>query len=223
MSLKKVAIVGMLLSVAGVAAAEGDYYAQFNLGASSSINSSVEYKVNGGEPYQATGNAGSSALFGLEGGARINENLRAGLALDFRPGYTSRMKDGNTEFAEMKLKSTSLMANMYYDFTDMGSFMPYVTLGLGMAQNEMKADGINGFTGSIASKKTTGFAYKLGLGTRYAMTKDFDLDVRYQYVDLGKAKFGNTITSGGQSANVETTKSWKLRAHEFLIGVAYKF
>ncbi|MEK6733532.1 MAG: outer membrane beta-barrel protein, partial [Pseudomonadota bacterium] len=70
-------------------------------------------------------------------------------------------------------------------------------------------------TKASGSSSKTGFAYRAGLGTQYAINGDFDLDVRYQYEDLGKAKVLNTNLTGFDTV--------KIRANEFLVGIAYKF
>ena len=67
------------------------------------------------------------------------------------------------------------------------------------------------------------FAYKIGAGARYAINKSFDLDLRYQFVDMGK------VTTASGSYNLSGTmvsvpeQTVKLKSQQILLGVAYKF
>jgi outer membrane autotransporter protein len=114
------------------------------------------------------------------------------------------------------------MVNTYYDFTTSTNFTPYVTLGAGVAKNEVKITSINNGI-SVPNKATSNFAYKIGLGAKYSLNSSFDFDVRYQFVNLGKIKFSNTGTDNGVSTSVTTLEAPKLRSNEVLIGLAYKF
>jgi len=61
-----------------------------------------------------------------------------------------------------------------------------------------------------------------GLGVRYGVNKDFDLDLRYVYANLGKFKTGASASFNGRSGNV-AAKTGKLRAQEIIVGIIYKF
>ena len=116
------------------------------------------------------------------------------------------------------------MINLYYDITNLNGFTPYVTLGAGVARNQTSGTQDVTFSGTgqlvetheIPKGTKNNFAYKLGLGARYAVNQNIDFDLRYQFVDLGKLK---------TSTNDAFTNAYKgkLRAHELLLGVAYKF
>jgi opacity protein-like surface antigen len=222
MSLKKVILAGVLSATAlvNVAIAEdaamNDYYVQLNAGAS------VSAKAGG----DVSKKMGTSGLYGLEAGTRLNENLRMGLSIDYRPSYLAKTSSSKTEDGdkhntniEYKVKSLVAMANVYYDITEINGFTPYMNFGLGVAKNQLKytsstvVQDISGvYNESIKSNKTN-FAYKVGLGTRYSVSQAVDLDLRYQFADLGKFKVNSS----------DGLKKGKLRAHEFLVGVAYKF
>ena len=220
--MKKLLAVALLSTtmLAGAASAEGDFFVQGNLGASTtkglnsklSLDRTVAGKTNS---YTKSDNLGTSALIGLEAGAKVHEHVRVSINLDYRPGYSQKY---TTNFGDIKakVKTLSSMFNVYYDITEVNGFTPYITVGAGIARNEMKMENTNS---SGYKKKNTGFAYKVGFGTKYAMSQDFDLDLRYQYVDLGKAKFEGTE----KDIKITNTKAYKLRAHELLVGVAYKF
>jgi opacity protein-like surface antigen len=199
-------------------AAMNDYYVQLNAGAS------VSAKAGG----DVGKKMGTSGLYGLEAGTRLNENLRMGLSIDYRPSYLAKTSSSeldsdtgdkyNTNI-EYKVKSLVAMANVYYDITEINGFTPYMNFGLGVAKNKLKytsstvVQDTPGVTNESIKSNKTNFAYKVGLGTRYSVSQAVDLDLRYQFADLGKFKVNSS----------EGLKKGKLRAHEFLVGVAYKF
>jgi opacity protein-like surface antigen len=229
MNIKLLAVAGLLSTtmLSGIAIAEDTantdkkYYTQLNLGASVSSSSTAKVKV-GNTTYTAKGNL-PLGLVGLEGGVKLNDNFRVGLGLDYRPGLvTGKVKTNGTKEGTLKFKSFSAMVNAYYDITKINSFTPYITIGAGVAKNETNVSPTNGGL-YVAKKTTTNFAYKVGLGSKVAMGNSFDLDLRYQYVDSGKIKFSNTATQNGVSQPVQNIKSFKLRSHEVLVGLAYKF
>lgn len=59
----------------------------------------------------------------------------------------------------------------------------------------------------------------LSLGTKISLTESFDLDFRYQFMDLGKYK------TGSYKIGQQNFGSYKdnLRTSELMAGIAYKF
>ncbi len=167
-----------------------------------------------------TKKAGTSALFGAEAGYQFDEHLRASVSLDYISKFSFTETSAATdtlpqEDKKNKVKSLVVMANAYYDIMEAKGFTPYVTVGAGVARNKTTQDVTeSGETFSTKGTKTN-FAWKVGLGTRYAVNQNIALDLRYQFVDLGKIKVNKT--------DVLAVNNGKLRAHEFLVGVAYKF
>lgn len=194
-----------------------DYYVQFNSG--------FAYGMKPGNDLGSK-NMGNAALFGFETGYKVDENFRAGLSFDYLTGFKGKNAESEKINAELvtlnntvKVKSYVAMLNLYYDIGEFNGFTPYMTIGAGMARNKSKLNAVqadeDGDTlASVSSKGTkNNFAYKLGLGTRYALDSSFDLDVRYQYQDLGRFKVNSSISD----------VSGKLRAQALMVGVIYKF
>ena len=227
MSLKNIIVAGMLSTTALMganafateAAATSEltnFYVQLNGGASLGL-----------APKKDFGNkkAGTSGLYGFEAGYQFNEFFRAGLGVDYRNKYsfTQTGTDGNiTASTNWKIKSLAVMANVYFDIMEVNGFTPYVTLGGGIAKNTVsgtqtipqpnqpdKSD-------SYPKATKTNFAYKAGLGTRYHFNQNIAIDVRYQFANLGKIK-------SGTSEDLPVAQNGKLRAHEFLAGISYRF
>jgi opacity protein-like surface antigen len=90
----------------------------------------------------------------------------------------------------MKETGMGIMANAYYDFNNSSDFTPYVMLGLGVNRSKKElifsgkdandSDKDTSFT--IKSNNKTGFAYQLGVGVGYEMSKDIHLDLAYKLV-----------------------------------------
>jgi opacity protein-like surface antigen len=180
-----------------------------------------------------------SAIFGIEGGYKMNENFRFGLGLNFANGM--KFKDEGT-LKDAKVNSIILETNAYYDIADFNGFTPYLTAGVGVARNKLKPatttltvasqsdsgnvkGGPNKTTpkGNILSSTTadsktlkkTGFAWNVGLGGMYNISSDFGIDLAYRYRDLGKVKIGK------DTAGKDVSK--KLKSHNVTVGVVYKF
>ena len=180
-----------------------------------------------------------SAIFGIEGGYKMNENFRFGLGLNFANGM--KFKDDGA-LKDAKVSSVILETNAYYDIADFNGFTPYLTAGVGVARNKLKVSGTTIVTdtnqngsgavkggpnnttpkGNIISTATdskslkkTGFAWNIGFGGMYNINPEFGVDLAYRYRDLGKVKIGK------DSSNKDVSK--KLKSHNVTVGVVYKF
>lgn len=219
--MKKIALAVVLSTTALSAIAEEskDFYAQVNAGYAWGMKSKVTLEDDDIEGDKKA-KTGKSFSIGLEGGAQINEYLRAGLSFDYMPSFkfaaSSLAINGYKVDKDPKIKSMNIMANLFVDAGNFSGFKPYAMLGFGMARNKANDFNFSNDSDSIDAKGKTknNFAFKLGLGFKYAINEDFDVDVRYQYLNLGKAKWDNI---NGQPATV------KLTANQLMLGVAYKF
>lgn len=206
-----------------------NYYFQLNTGISHSLNSTNDF---------AGVDLNNSGIYGFAVGSKINDAFSADISMDYRPSFsknysTSATYEGinTTSNKNIKVKSFVTMINGYYNITTIdNNITPYITFGMGIANNktnQFTIDSVNseGDTGStIYSKgKRTNFAWKIGAGTKFALNSQFDLDLRYQYADLGKFTTGNTESFDGGA--YESTRQLKgnLTSHELIIGLGYKF
>jgi opacity protein-like surface antigen len=170
-----------------------------------------------------------SAIFGIEGGYKMNENFRFGLGLNFANGM--KFKDDGA-LKDAKVSSVILETNAYYDIADFNGFTPYLTGGVGVARNKLKTSGGSGVvdggpndttpkgnglstTTDGKSLKKTGFVWNIGFGGMYNINPEFGVDLAYRYRDLGKVKRGK------DSDNKSISK--KLKSHNVTVGVVYKF
>ena len=171
-----------------------------------------------------------SAIFGIEGGYKVNDNFRFGLGVNF----ANNMKfKGDGSLKGAKVKSLIFEANTYYDIADFNGFTPYITAGVGVAKNSLKGTSTASSTksannvnilggrpgtqlvgdknhGKSCNSKKTGLAWNIGLGGMYNINSDIAIDVTYRYRDLGKVKLSETVSK-------------KLRSNNFTFGTVFKF
>ncbi len=118
----------------------------------------------------------------------------------------------------MTEKNIGLMANAYYDFNNASEFTPYVMAGFGVnkGKKDLKFSGKDSSDKDVSftmnSKAKTTFAYQVGVGVGYEMSKDIHLDVAYKLVGHAstytyKFKDNETLDVRGQSYNQKTPLS----------------
>ena len=109
--------------------------------------------------------------------------------------------------------STTLFANLYYDFhTDFG-LTPYVGGGLGMAFNYAEYKWRRGDWGGSANDTMTNFAWNLGAGVSYSFNENVAVDLGYRFVSLGH----NEVTLGNMSFENDPYNN------EFMLGLRFGF
>ena len=79
-----------------------------------------------------------SAIFGIEGGYKMNENFRFGLGLGMLNNV--KPKDMPTGVPSPKISSLFAEVNAYYDIGEFNGFTPYLTAGVGVARNKVKSN-----------------------------------------------------------------------------------
>lgn len=231
MRLKNIILAGILSTTALTAAAGDntkDFYAQLNAGVAYGQKPKGDF---------SQGTLSNSPVYGFAVGYKFYEGFRTDLSLDYRSGFENNYMESeidtdgdiNTTEYNAKIKSLAIMANFYYDIAEINGFTPYLTTGLGLSRNQTNyATEKNYLTNepniyiSYPGKIYTDFAWKVGLGSSYTINQNFDLDLRYQYADLGKFRTGNVATMNGELVK-DNRKSGKIKSHEVLVGIAYKF
>ncbi len=121
------------------------------------------------------------------------------------------------------LRSTTLMANFYYDFGKFGRFVPYVGFGLGVAYHELDEVYFteNPFlTNRIRGNNDLSFAWSVMAGAAYQLTSNAVLDVGYRYMDLGEIESDRVDSAGFVNPAV---KFDDIQSHEIKIGLRYHF
>ncbi len=152
---------------------------------------------------------------------------------------TAKTPDSSSEFnlkSKIKAKNMSLMANAYYDFHNSSEFTPYVMAGVGVSRSSIEispsvsyTSGGKDVTQSYATQKSknlTSFAYQVGLGVGYEMSKDIHLDVGYKLSGMtGSYKTAELKNSAGtvvQKAGDKMANTCK-SIHTISAGVRFAF
>lgn len=107
------------------------------------------------------------------------------------------------------------------------SFMPYVSLGLGIANNfvnhyDETAEGgiIQRESPAFQSKTNANFAYMLGAGVEYSLRSNLTLSLAYEYENLGNVKTGY---GKGSNWSGDKLDLGRLSANTVMLSAAYLF
>ena len=88
------------------------------------------------------------------------------------------------------IDTLSFMANGYWEVENQTAFTPYIIVGIGFAKvsaNDFSVGGID-----IGSEDDSVFAYQLGLGLGYSVTKNWIIDIAYKYFATEDPDFEGT-------------------------------
>ncbi len=116
-------------------------------------------------------------------------------------------KDSNSTFTSPSTDIQTLQFNVYYDFYNSTSFIPYLGAGVGMAQL------------STGGEKTSNISYSLFAGAGYKLTDDLLLDMSYRISQFGSGKeFKWSDTNNSYEGRVKN-----LYAIGVAMGLRYQF
>ncbi len=116
-------------------------------------------------------------------------------------------------YSDGTFNSTTLLANVYYDFHNSTNFTPYVGAGIGMAFNYMGIDvGYEDVSRSFDDWNTN-LAWQVGAGVAYSFNENVAVDVAYRYLDLGYTEVSTRYGSVGI----------RPYNHEIMLGLRFGF
>lgn len=154
---------------------------------------------------------GGGLAIGYDFSKKFNLPIRSELEFSyFSEAKGSFSKNGHS--MKQKFDIGTIFANAYWDFENSTKFTPYVGAGIGMAFIDSKGN-VDGR--GLGSKDTTNFAWNLGTGLGFELTKDIDISLGYRFAYLGDAK---TKSSGAYQA-----KSEDIYMHQVNMGLRYTF
>ncbi len=85
-----------------------------------------------------------------------------------------------------QIKNNTILANLYYDFSGLNRFKPYVTAGIGLSANSVQATLFPApAIGGSNTQRNIRAAWDLGVGFRVAIFSHWYLDAAYRYIRLG--------------------------------------
>lgn len=156
--------------------------------------------LNGGEVKIKKNNA---FRFGVGVGAEVVEHLRLEFMVDFGPSKTYNKTENNVKKSLKATSNVNTMLFAHYDLGNMSGVTPFVTAGLGWSHNKYTAT--TTVTGQAAiSAKTKGsfFAYAVGAGLGYDISKDLISEISYLYNGVTKNKSGVKGKAEGHAVNL---------------------
>lgn len=195
-----------------------------------------------GRSIGAYGDFGRYPMLELALGQRLFPWLRTDLSVGYRfgidyAGNANFLSVGSNQPVSAELESWNGMANVFLDLAplsgiDLGRFQPYIGAGVGVARNSLGEmtylfpENTRRHKVSVTPDgERTNFAYRLAIGTGYALTETIALDLSAYYIDLGEIGTDagrmamNTLPAGIPIDETETD----LRAFGVSIGLRYAF
>lgn len=143
--------------------------------------------------------------------------IRIELELALRGNSKESWSGGNKE-VKGTWNSTTLLANVYWDFHNDSAFTPYVNAGLGMAFNYAGYDVTDGVNNHFSmDEQRTNFAWDVGAGLAYSINESISVDAGYRFLDLGTTEA--SATSSSRRYKIEA----KPYNHEIMLGVRFTF
>lgn len=178
---------------------------------------------------QETGTIERSGMGGVDEYSQFTLGGALAAGYDFWPQYLVPLRveleyalRGNSEKSwgsnwgsvDCTWNSSTLFANLYYDFRNSTAFTPYVGAGLGMAFNYANHTFSSpGYHGNF-DEHSTNFAWNVGAGVAYDITDSLAVDLGYRYVNLGYYEVD--LPDGAKLKNQPCN-------HEFMLGLRYTF
>ena len=121
---------------------------------------------------------------------------------------------------ENQLSTHAVLVNAYYDYQLSDTLALFGGGGVGWAQNVSDVRRTNlagsGTTGTERTDETDNLAWNLAIGTIWSFAKEWDLEFKYRYINLGKV-------SSGPHIDGQTIKADTYTAHDVIIGITYRF
>ena len=147
-----------------------------------------------------------AAVFALGAGYHLNRLLKSDLTIGMRAWGKVKKDDYKAD-----VWTIPALMNVYASIP-YGRFEPYVMGGLGVAWN--KADS----TALTKSDDRMSFAWTMGAGVGYRVSRCWELDLGYRYADLGQARAKFKEESGYRGRVKKDITS-----HDIMLSARYYF
>ena len=115
-----------------------------------------------------------------------------------------------------EITSTSLMANVLYDFNRAGKVQPYIGFGLGYADVEKDSFGVAPIP-DVLDDDDSSLAYQLLIGVGFSLAENWDLTLDYRWFATDSLTFTVSEPAGSVSSDVD------YQVQDIVIGVRYSF
>jgi opacity protein-like surface antigen len=174
----KVLIAGALCLLSCTALAEP--YAKVAVGWAYLPHNRVALTTKDDSTIIETNGNGSFISGALGAGASFKNNFRSDVELYIDDGIKSQKQYKNSVL-NFKIKTLAVFANISYDLKNNTKYTPFVTGGIGYARNKTAITSCT----KLYHRSNNNFAYQIGTGVGYALTKDVTLEVAYKFIDKG--------------------------------------
>lgn len=215
----------------GVVTQEGDvlpWYASAKAGVALPGSISVTATGGGFGDLEGTSsfNAGFAGSIAL--GKYITPNVRAELELGLARNSGNSFEgevDGLLPTSSGPLTgdvtTTTLMAIGYYEFTNFGDFVPYLSAGIGGANvhSDLTFDDDAGIMSGTITGNSLVFAARIGAGFQFAITDSIDLTAEYTALIGSNATFTWDSPGGGFTREVSS----RVMGHALAVGLKGRF
>jgi opacity protein-like surface antigen len=243
-------VAGALFLAASVTGASADYYQGMKevaqpvmLPPSWYLRGDFNYSwVDAGELNGAINRFGSVSVdntwgFGGGIGTYFGRGVRGDVTYEWRA--SNDVRGTATTFAsEFDIKSSVILANLYYDFRPYERFTPYVGIGVGAAHHSTSGGVFTGCGGcgpydggsnwSAAGALMAGFSFRIDRGNpapvsikdgpAYVEPGCLHIDVGYRFLYLGDSNTGGIITAAVPTPGPRLDD---ITAHEIRVGLRW--
>jgi opacity protein-like surface antigen len=168
--------------------------------------------------YDTMDTKGRGMLGAFAVGYHDSKELRYEAEFFFDDGLKAQKVSLSRVGLTVKVKTLGALINGYYDFPNRTKFTPYASAGLGWLQNKISETrtGSAKFNG-MGSATRSSFAWQLGAGVSYAVSKNVAIDLGYRYLDRAKRNF-KVYNANGSTAILQIKP-----VHVGLLGVRISF
>ena len=173
-------------------------------------------------------NLGKAYNFGI--GWYINNDYRIDLLYNtasLKFNYDQQIKTNIINYKH-KVDISTLMLNLYRYQSISKYFDIYIGGGVGYTRISPE-DGIRTYNNNqkdiLSAKPSNNFSYSLTTGTSLKVTNNIELNLGYRFLNYGKIKGFDNISSGnphGYRKSIKPVKSNSLKGHNFTLGIIYK-
>ena len=142
----------------------------------------------------------------------IRERIRLEAEISYQRNEIEEIGISNKKFESWgDLRNLALLFNGYVDLTKIqNALTPYISMGLGVAKVDLNGVVVgSGNSYRVDSYSDTLFAFQVGAGISYDVTKKLKLDLKYRYFQTADLSYG-----GDEATN---------KLHNFSLGVRYTF
>lgn len=195
--MKKTLLIGtgcaLLLSAASVAYSAQGAYVSANIGVAIASDADVTDSTLPGVTLNMESDTGWAG--GIAAGYAYGNNIRVEGEVTYQRNDLDKLSLGAASLALTgDVSNTALLLNGYYDFANSSPWTPFISAGLGVAQVNINDLNVPGSGLPNTDDKDTVFAYQVGAGVSYAVSKEVSFDVKYRYFATSDPEFDTTST-----------------------------